>query len=305
LKFYFRLQYKRLLRHIKDEGLNPYLGIGIGLLLFTSFYYILFQNTPYARYIYLLTFYFGVNLLGGSKRNQFLQQLYNKKEYRILRLIENGLMAIPFSVFLILNLEFTFLIILLTIGTISSFINNQNYFQIVIPTPFSKKPFEFIVGFRSQIPIILACYALAIVSIYVKNFNIGAFALILLFFVALSFYSKPEQKFFVWTHNLNTQKFLISKTKIAFLHSFILTLPMVILLYCFTPNQVHVLAVIGGLGFLSVLISLLGKYAFFPSEVNITTAIILGISILLPPLLLITIPMFYIKAKNNLNPLLH
>jgi hypothetical protein len=41
---------------------------------------------------------------------------------------------------------------------------------------------------------------LTVVAIVVKNMNLGIFALSLVFFTALSYFSKPEQAYYVWVH---------------------------------------------------------------------------------------------------------
>ena len=304
MKFFFKLQLKRLLRHFRDEGLNPYFGIGIGLALFFAISFFLFQKSTYANYIYAISYFSLVNLLGSKTRNGILRQLFTKKDYKIIRLIENLVLVLPFLAFLLFNQEFVLASFVFLVGIGLSFLNNKNYFQPVIPTPFSKKPFEFIAGFRTQVLTLLGSYVLAFISIKVENFNIGAFALILLFFIVISFYSKPEPKFFVWIYKEKPKEFIFTKSKTAFLHCLVLTLPLIAIVSFFNPSQIHILVIIEVLGILSVLVSLFGKYAFFPSELNITTALILGVSILLPPLLIFTIPLFYFKAKRNLTPLL-
>jgi hypothetical protein len=59
--------------------------------------------------------------------------------------------------------------------------------NLVIPTPFSKKPFEFIVGFRSGYLLFALAYFIAVMSVWANNFNLGAFSVMLMFLISLSF----------------------------------------------------------------------------------------------------------------------
>ena len=62
------------------------------------------------------------------------------------------------------------------------------------------------------------------------------------------------------------------------------------------------LLVFTGISFLIVII--LAKYAAFPNEIQLPQAIVLAACVWFPPLLLLTIPYFYIHAVQRLNRLL-
>ena len=69
-----------------------------------------------------------------------------------------------------------------------------------MPTPFSKNPFEFTTGFRRTLLIFPLAYALTVIAINVDNLNLGIFSILLIFLIVLSFYSKPEEEYYVWVH---------------------------------------------------------------------------------------------------------
>ena len=304
MKYYFILKIKRLARISKEEGINPYLGLILSILIFTGLYYALFQNTIYAKYIFPIIALLSLNMYGGIERNEFLKNTFSKNNYKKIRIFENLITTLPFSLYLIFEQEFLIALILLAFGIGISSINKINTFQIVLPTPFGKKPFEFIVGFRNTFWLYLISYILTIISVVVGNFNLGAFALILIFLVSINFYTKPEAVFYIWVHSQKPVSFLINKIKIAFIHGLILSLPSAILLFVFYINNAHYLLIIEIIGLLLITTSLLGKYAYYPADINLIQGIILILSIFFPPLLLITIPYLFLRSKSKLEAIL-
>ncbi|MBK7030860.1 MAG: hypothetical protein IPH45_17355 [Bacteroidales bacterium] len=57
-----------------------------------------------------------------------------------------------------------------------SFTTHNSRWNFTIPTPFSKHPFEFAVGFRKTFLAWLFAYFLTIMAISVGNFNLGVFS---------------------------------------------------------------------------------------------------------------------------------
>ena len=148
MKYYFLLQFKRLTRFIKESGINPYLGLGLAAILFVSLSYFFFQKVEYAGYIYSVVALGIVNLLGNKMRNDFLKNCFSISAYKKIRLTENILLATPFFLFLIFNHQIIIAFSLLVAAAALSLLNKINQLNFVLPTPFYKHPFEFIVGFR-------------------------------------------------------------------------------------------------------------------------------------------------------------
>src|SRR5690606_13828587 len=90
--------------------------------------------------------------------------------------------------------------ILLIFSVILAAFSHQTNFNVSIPTPFSKKPFEFSTDFRKSFFIFPFIYALTVIAINVDNLNLGIFSMLLIFLTSLSYYIKPEQDYFVWVH---------------------------------------------------------------------------------------------------------
>ena len=77
-----------------------------------------------------------------------------------------------------------------------------------------------------------------------------------------------------------------------------------VLLAAFFPEKIYIVLVLQLVGLLPLWASVLGKYIQYPSEINLISGFFIGLSVAITPLLLVIIPLFYSKAKNNLHPIL-
>ncbi|MCB9361405.1 MAG: ABC transporter permease [Flavobacteriales bacterium] len=305
MNFYFALQYKRVKRLLKKSGINHFIALGIVLFLFVAISHFIFEKVIYAQYVYPIISLSLLNILGNVKRNEFLKNCYTVKKYKQIRLLENIVGAIPFVIYLLFKQEYITAILLLVISSLLSLFNKINSFQFVIPTPFYKNPYEFITGFRKTYVLFILSYTLTIISIYVGNFNLGIFALILIVLTCLNFYSKPEPKHLVWIHAQTPKLFINKKIKVAILYSFILILPIILSLSIINIEKAYLLVIFSVFGISTVVVSLLGKYAFYPSEINISQGMLISVSLIFPPITLIIIPILYIRSTQNLTHILH
>ncbi len=300
MKEYFILQYKMTNRRLKEFGFEPVFGYLLILASFTGLSFFLFYKTEFAQYIYMLISLALTSKLSGTGRNDFLKLCFSDRHYKLVRNIENLTSAIPFLIFLIYKQFFIGSIILTVISLIlglSSFKTNLN---VTIPTPFYKKPFEFTVGFRNTFLIFPITYILTIIAVFVDNFNLGIFSFLLVFVVALSFYTKPENEYFVWSFALTPKQFIIEKIKTALFFISILSLPIILTLCVLYYENIDALIAFYLLGCLFLITIILAKYAAYPYEMNLPEVIIIAISISFPPLLLVLTPYFYLKATKKL-----
>lgn len=304
MRFYFVIQYKRIIRILKEAGFNPFIafcGIAIVFVLISEG---LFHNVMYAKYIYPFFFLTFINSFGSIERNEFSKNIFSVADYKKIRLLENCIIAIPFFIFLVYKQEYIIAFSSFLIGAVLSFFNKVNTFSFATPTPFYKQPFEFIVGFRKTFWMFILGYILTCIAISVDNFNLGIFALIITFLTSMLFYLKPEPLFFVWIHSANSINFLWKKIKMACLHSTVLSLPIFLLLVLFFPDKAFIVIIFEITGILFVVMSLLGKYVSYPDDINPTVGFTLGLTLFFPPLLLLIIPYFYFQSKQNLQSIL-
>lgn len=304
MKFYFTLQFNRLCRWFEEIGINAWLGIVFSIFLFVLSSAYLFIKTNYAPWIYCILASYILIYLSNKNRNDQLRIIYNKKPYRKLRLIENGLIVTPFILFVIFKHAFLFIIPLFTIAIALVFFNSNLNWNKVLPTPFKKFPFEFIVGFRKTFLFFLFSFFLIYKAIQVDNYELGLSALGASFFTIMSFYTNPEKKYFVWIFSKNPSGFIKRKMIDASLCTFILTTPaLIILLTCFQENILITIA-LNLIGYIFVYSIIVAKYSAFPKQMNIPQALLYVLAIGFAPLMLVIIPIFYIKSKGKLTPIL-
>jgi hypothetical protein len=302
---YFKLQLTLFNRRFSDAGILPWLGY---LLSFAGFGIVctyLYQKTDFAGYILLLLYMSIISPSGDKKRNDFLLSMYGDIVKRNIRLLENGIAAIPFLWVFAVCGDYLQSIILLFMCFSMGMMTSRTTFNKTLPTPFFKKPDEFTSGFRKTILLLLAAYTLAVIALSVDNFNLGVFTVLLIFMVCMSFYGSPEGEYFIWIHNRNPHEFLKHKLLNACKNTLTLALPVIVLLFSKYPDKVIILAGFCAVGICFLSTVILAKYSVYPSEINVPESLLIGICIFFPPAFLAVIPFFYKKSVTKLNKYLH
>lgn len=305
MKSYFNLQFTLFNRRIKDREMTPITGYIIVVSLFSIVSILIFNFFPFSSYAYVVLAIYIIGKLSEIKRNDFLSLCFKEKKLISIRITENLLCTFPFVFFLCVKGEFINAFILIVISIILALFKYKSTINFTIWTPFSSKPFEFPTGFRKNFLVILGIYLLAGIAIYVQNFNLSLFCLILVFLNTLSYYSMLENDFFVWIHNLNPSAFLIRKIKTALIYSTLLASPIILALTIFyLQNWTYILFCIA-YGYTILTSLIVTKYSSYPYPIPIQKSLVLGFAcILAPPFLFILIPYHFGKAKSELNSLL-
>jgi hypothetical protein len=304
MHYYFGLQLRLLNRRLADFGLHPLAGYSISLLAFIALSLYLFFKTDIAFYLYCLiaiSFVFGRS---ETSRNEFLKTCFKTLDYFKIRIIENLLITAPFIAFLLYKQFFLPAALLLLISTILAFYTFKSSLAFTIPTPFSRKPFEFIIGFRNTFYLVFFAYFLTVMAVLAGNFNLGIFALLVVIVICTTYYAKPEGIFYVWIFSSSSKGFLFHKIKTGLLYSTILSLPIIVGLVIFFPKNVGVILGFQCLGYLYLITVILAKYSIFPEKMNLPEVLIIISSVSFPPLLLGVIPFFYFKSINRLKEIL-
>jgi hypothetical protein len=304
MKEYFNLQFKRQIRIIRDFGLNPYVGFVVGPAIFIWISFILFKKVSFPQYFYSFICLVLVSTLGDKSRNEFLKTIFTRKKYICARLVENLIFALPFFIFLLAKKQYAIGFAMIILSLFISLFNNGTKSGFVIPSPFSKRPFEFTIGFRRTFWLLAIIFALTVISIIYSNFNLGIFCLLGLFLVCLTYYTGQEPVFYVWIHAQSPKEFLIKKMKTALYYSFLLSLSIAIPLICFNPANVWIVVIILAIGLLDMVLIVVGIYSNYPVRLNLIQNIQLGIAILFPPFLLYAIPNLYTQSIRRLNVIL-
>ena len=288
-----------------DFGLPILIGYAILPVVFVLLSNYLFEKIEFANYVYGLFALIFISKLSEPKRNDFLKSIFNTYNYKKLRIVENIIYCLPFTLFLIYKKQFVFSITLNLFVICTMLFNFSTNLNAVIPTPFSKKPFEFTVGFRKSFYVFPIAYFLTYISVSVGNFNLGIFSMLLIGIICFSYYSKIENDYFVWNYNLSPKEFLIEKTKTCLLFFTFLILPIIITLGFSFISQIDILIVFILLCYAYLITIIFAKYSSFPNDMSISQGILIGLSLVFPPILILFIPLFYSQSIKKLNAILN
>ena len=304
MKEYFQLQFKMFNRKMIEFGLPLLIGYSILPIVFFLLSKSLFSKTEFAIYLYGFIALSFVSKLSEPKRNDFLKSIFNKPNYFKLRVIENLIYSMPFLFFLLYKGLFFFVLILSLLAIFIALFNFSTNLNLTIPTPFGKKPFEFTVGFRKTFYVFPVAYFLTYISISIGNFNLGIFSMLLIGIICLSYYSKIENEYFVWNFNLSSKEFLLEKTKMSLINFTLLSSPIIIALSIFFFNEIDILIVFFLLCYTYLTTIVFAKYSAFPNQMDLSQGILIGISFIMPPILIVIIPLFYSQSIKKLNTIL-
>lgn len=294
-----------LKRQLTDFGIHPlFLGFVIIIAAFLGFSIFLFSRSHYANYIYVLISLSVVFKYSEINRNDFLKFNFSKANYFKIRILENVLTALPFVIFLCVKKEIYPALLLILLAAAVILINSKKSFSFTLPTPFYRRPFEFIAGFRTSVIAFIAAYFITAMSIIHQNFHLGICSLLFVFLICLSFYNEPEDVFYVWVHKLKVNGFLFNKMKTAIIFSTLISMPVTIALLLFFKTDILLILAFQFLGYMYLLTMVLAKYASFPQKMNLPQGILLVLSITMPPVLLVVIPFFYFQSQKQLKDIL-
>lgn len=304
LQQHFSLQYKLINRKLKDFGLEPVLAYIILPVIFILVSNFILEYSEHSKYLYTLLGILQTLKIGTTHRNNFLKYIYSK-DFLLIRSVENLVLALPFIIFLLYKRAFLMAGILLSLSVLLAIFNTTFKNKFTIPTPFFKKPFESIIGFRQTFFLFPIIYFITYQSITHHNFNLGVFCVFATFIITLFFYQKLEKVYYVWIFSLSPKQFLFKKVKTAIIQALVLVFPVVIALSISFPTKIVILLLTVLLSILYLISFVIAKYTRFPLQANITQSIILILCFNFPPALLIVIPYFYKQSVNRISTVLN
>ncbi|MHC8950380.1 hypothetical protein [Sphingobacterium hungaricum] len=304
MKYYLNLQFQLWSRQIQETGVPVFFAglILLGLLILLNY---LFTVYPiYAPYAVALIGLQIMGFLSNHNRNEFLKTAFPTKEYYKIRAIENLLFASPFLILLVIHAEFLVATGFLILSVLMLFLKIKAFNQKAIPTPFKKKPFEFIIGFRNNWATLLILYILFSIGLSFDNFNLGLVCMALAGLSQIRNYDLTESEFYVWNYSMKPKEFLLFKLKRACIQLSAIVFPMLLALIIRYPSYgifslcVLLICCIAISFFITV------KYAVFPRAIQIPEYLLFCIGIVLLPLAFFLFPYYFNKASQNLKSIL-
>ena len=309
-KHYFSWQFKLFSRSIRQFGLPPAVGYVFLASVLIVLPALLWPQKAYFPWIYAAVGLLATNPLHSNGRIEFLKTCYSKRDFLFLHTTENLMFVLPFCFVLLIHKQFllTFgLLVIAILIALAACWNRKKLNFPPLPTPFSKRLFEFALGFRVSFPLVLFLYYVILMAIVHDNFNLGIVAVYVIVITCMGYYTTMEPDYYVWLHNDNPKRFLFQKLKTAILYAFALVVVPIVALSVFFSEFIWILLLAILIGFLNLVITILLKYKEFPKPFHIGDGLLLAACVicpLYPPLVLLPIPLtFHLfgKAKQNLN----
>ena len=305
MKDYFKLQLIMANRKIEEAGMSPLLGYLLGGIAFVLLSEYIFHKTDFAKYLVVLACLSLQLKLSEKNKTDFLLSTFGDQTKRKIRVLENIMVGIPFVSVLLYKSFFLEAGILFLSSIILALFSFQFNWNVSIPTPFSKRPFEFSVGFRKTLLLFPAAYVITIIAVNVDNLNLGIFSMLLIFLISLSYYSKPEEEYYVWVYAATPRIFLQNKIFTASKNAALLVAPILLSLLIIYPTEFKLILLFFLIGVLFLWTIILAKYSTYPEKMNLPEGLLVAFCIYFPPLLLLTIPYFFSKSINKLKPILN
>lgn len=302
--FYFQLQRRRIRRKVAEWGLPVPVSYGFIGVLFVGFSLYAIAKGDWGANLYAVLGLSMTTFLNGERRLDFLKSIFSLADYRRMRLLENVSVIAPFSLMLLLSGELWMALALFPAAILIVLWPFKPVFGAAIPTPFSRWPFEYAVGFRKAWPFLVAVYGITGIAFWVDNYALGLFASWLIYLITLSFHYLPEHEFYIWIYHHTPQRFLRLKTGRAILFSTVLCMPVIVPLCFFYPDRMLETAWIVPVGCVYLAALILAKYSAYPHEMSVPSFFILTTGIFFPPFLVLFIPFFYRKAIRQLRTIL-
>lgn len=301
---YFRLQMRRIHRMVVDMGLHPMLNYSVIAALYLGFSAALFSQNPKALISYTLLAIFVTSIWNDARREDFLKSTFARRDYYLIRCVENLVTVFPFVLALCVSGNYLPAMGVLAMAMMMAISSFKVKWQIVIPTPFYRHPFEFIIGFRWSFVLFGLGYFLTYISIVHQNFGIGVFVIIAFSCLCSLYHSSAEDWQYIWIFAYPAHKFLLYKSLIATAYTLLLCLPVLMALIFAFPERLLSLMAFQALGLLILYLGVASKYTSYPGSMNMKNALLMLFSFIIPPMLLFTVPFFYIQAKQQLKDIL-
>lgn len=304
MDYHFELLLTRLKRWFDYIGIHPIVGAVIVSLLFIVGAQLLFYRTSYAPYLLVALGMSIILKLSDTRRNEMMHLLYGKAKSSQIRAYENLIVASPFVLYLLYEAQWSMALVMLVFSVVSALIRFKQGISWAIPTPYRRLVYEYTIGFRKNLWLIILFYFVFGQSIAVQNFNLSMVCLIALSLLGMSFLMKVEPHYYIWIYTKSVRSFLLHKLRISLIAVSILILPVLaIMLYTYTDQWLLILiAYLVGLGY--QVFGILTKYSSYPQELSLLKAIVFVISLLCPPLMAILSIIYYRQAQHKLIPLL-
>ncbi len=298
--YYFIILWRRFQRKSEEIGLPASLSLTLALIGVVVLWYLLISKTSYHSLWFACI---GVMLSSKelqSKGYPALHLHFSRKHQVIFELGLRYLIIAPFLSILLLHQHWKTALVVALIIPALHYIQLPRSFIQSLPSPFGKANFEMSIALRKWFYLYIGLGIILFQAYAVTNTNLALVCIACIYLLILFSYTINEDRFYVWIYNLDVKNFLLTKWKSALINSslfftilWVLTMPAFQLNW-YVPILYHVV-----FGY-SLLLWILLKYAFHPSEPPMAFAILFCLSVVFPPFGFYFIALCFRKSKDNL-----
>lgn len=303
MKYYFQIQWQRFQRKLQEAGMNPFFAIVVAFLFFLGLVASLLGFADKGQFILVTIALLLVQSLNTLAKKELLLLIFSQRRYYFIRCIENVVAALPFFLSLLVYQFYWLAVSMMVLSILMIAVPPRKSLQFVIPTPFSRIPFESIVGFRKWWILLVFIYFLFTMGMQVDNFNLSIACIPLLTFLVMFFYYPLEDEFIVWNYRRGYSRFIRTKLiQSTITYSMVGLIPLIILLLKH-PEMAMIILLVWIVGAIYLWLLILTKYAAYPHEFGVMQAIYLAIALWFPVSLLYFFPEMNKQAKKQFKKL--
>lgn len=304
MKTWFNLQYLMLIRFMREAGLHPLIGLVLGLGILSLTVFIIWERTPYPETIFSILSIVVLLKPTLRKRNEFMQTVFGKSTYYRIRIAEQLLMAIPFTLCLIIKQAWSYAVFLPLLSAIMALLHTDPGRGRVFPTPFGRIPYEAPAGFRKTIGWMVLSCAVLVAGVLSGNHALFPASLIIVVLTTSSYHGQPDDKMYVWIFNTRPRQFLLRKWGASALCTAAMASPVLITSLIFAPGWMPTLAGIFLVGICLNALIIAGRYSSFPDELSFANGFIMAFAVVFLPLFPVVLFWLVRRSERRLSSLL-
>lgn len=304
MKTWFQLQYLMLIRSVREAGLHPLVALTLSLGLLCLLVFLGWDRVPHPDAVFSILLLTAMTKLMLRPRNEFMEMVFGTEVHYRLRIAENLILAIPFTICLILKQAWVWTVLFPVTATLAAFFRTDPGSGRVLPTPFGKIPYEVPAGFRKTLPWIALSAAVLAAGILSGNHALFPASLIILVLVSASYYGEPDEPLYIWIFKTTPRTFLFKKFRASAWFTVTLAIPVLIAALTLDSQWLPVLTGILLFGLCLNALVIAGRYSSFPSKLSFANGLIMAFAVIFLPLFPIVLVWLIRRSERRLSTLL-
>ncbi|MFD2599257.1 hypothetical protein ACFSQ3_09855 [Sphingobacterium corticis] len=279
MNYYFRLRITLLKRYAEDAGIPFPMAILVATILLALLFSVGQRSPKYYPFVLIGLQFILLKSLSSRTQLLALRQIFSASQYYRIRFLENYLVSLPIIALALVHPQWLLCLAVVIMPGIIVFSGAMAISGLVVPTPFSKKPFEFALLFRKAWWIWMLLHALCLISLLYGNENLAFVLLGATALIALQAYDVVEDEHLVWNYVLSPKRYLWMKFIRGVKDLLIWTLPMLILVLIRFPEGIWMILLLCFVVILLLGLTILMKYSRYPSRPGVVEILAFAFSV--------------------------